>query len=192
MEIVGNRIKLRPFINADIEDVIRWNTIETEHLLWDAPWEDNSDFDPEAYRVRMLKLLDSDEKKKLYSRLEIVTSNENKHIGWVNSYIIDDNYKFNSQGKHFTIGIGIPDLAFRRKGYSTEAWILFIDYVGNNGILDIYTQTWSGNYRVIGLMEKLGFRLINVEENYQKVNGNSVDGYTYKLDYSLYKDFVNA
>ena len=30
---------LRDFIKADIEDYVRWETVETEWKLWDAPWE---------------------------------------------------------------------------------------------------------------------------------------------------------
>lgn len=30
---------LRDFIESDIEDYVRWETVETEWKLWDAPWE---------------------------------------------------------------------------------------------------------------------------------------------------------
>lgn len=30
---------LRDFIEEDIEDYVRWDTVETEWKLWDAPWE---------------------------------------------------------------------------------------------------------------------------------------------------------
>lgn len=30
---------LRDFIQADIEDYVHWETVETEWKLWDAPWE---------------------------------------------------------------------------------------------------------------------------------------------------------
>ncbi len=41
MEIIGIRIKLRPFTKNDIADYIRWNTLETEWMEWDAPWKEN-------------------------------------------------------------------------------------------------------------------------------------------------------
>ena len=56
-----------------------------------------------------------------------------------------------------TIGIDIPTLAARRKGYAAAAWDLFIQYLLSNGIEEMYTQTWSGNERVLGLIYKVGF-----------------------------------
>ncbi len=41
MEIPYKNIILRDMVVADIEDEIRWNTVETEWALWDAPWEDS-------------------------------------------------------------------------------------------------------------------------------------------------------
>lgn len=35
-------IILRELIEADIEDNIQWNTIDSEWQLWDAPWENES------------------------------------------------------------------------------------------------------------------------------------------------------
>ena len=38
MKIEYKNIVLRDEVIADIEDDIRWNTVETEWSLWDAPW----------------------------------------------------------------------------------------------------------------------------------------------------------
>ena len=39
MQIKYQNIILRDMRESDIDDDIRWNTIETEWALWDAPWE---------------------------------------------------------------------------------------------------------------------------------------------------------
>lgn len=52
---------------------------------------------------------------------------------------------------------GIFDPAFRKQGYGTEAWLLFIRHLLENGIENVYTQTWSGNIPVQALMQKVGF-----------------------------------
>jgi RimJ/RimL family protein N-acetyltransferase len=70
----------------------------------------------------------------------------------------------------------------RRRGYGTEAWLLFIRYALESGAEEIYTQTWAGNYPVLGLMEKVGFELININKKYRVVKGEEVDGYTLKLN----------
>ena len=59
MKIIGQRVILRDPIKKDIEDRIRWETVETEWLDWDAPWEleNGEPFDPEEYRNLMNKKL---------------------------------------------------------------------------------------------------------------------------------------
>ena len=47
-----------------------------------------------------------------------------KHIGWVNAYHINDDYCYTDGDGKLTIGINIPDLNSRRRGYATEAWSL--------------------------------------------------------------------
>jgi RimJ/RimL family protein N-acetyltransferase len=59
---------------------------------------------------------------------------------------------------------------------------LFIRYALESGAEEIYTQTWAGNYPVLGLMEKVGFELININKKYRVVKGEEVDGYTLKLN----------
>lgn len=189
MEIKGQRISLRDFIKEDIEDRIRWETTETEWLEWDAPWEmEEEPFNPEEYRSLMIKRLSikSDPDRFRYSFQICANDETKKHIGWINAYYIDDDYCYTKNKGKLTIGIDIPDLSSRRKGYATEAWSLYIKYALDNGIEEIYTQTWSGNIRVIGLMNKLGFEECNREEGFRIVRGNLYDGLTFKLNIIKY------
>lgn len=44
MEIKYENIILRDMIESDIEDYVRWFTVEREWENWDAPWEkENTD-----------------------------------------------------------------------------------------------------------------------------------------------------
>ncbi|MGI6787164.1 MAG: GNAT family N-acetyltransferase [Acholeplasmataceae bacterium] len=180
-EIKGRKIKLRPFQESDIEDEIRWNTIDIEWQNWDAPWEEIEKIDPILYREKLIIKLKR-ERPKFYYSLEIEELCEGKHIGRVNSYSIDKNYNYVDDDGLFTIGIGIKDLIDRRKGFATEAWILFIEYALENGIEEIYTQTWSGNFPVHGLINKIGFEHVHTKKGYHFYNGKYIDGYTYKLN----------
>ena len=182
MEITGKIIRLRPFKESDIDDVIHWMLVETEWQNWDAPWEDSSDFDPDAYRKRILKQLRNHRNPSFYGRLEIDVIETGEHIGSVNSYYIDDDYYYTRGGGNFTVGIDIIKPANRQKGYGTEAWILFIRYALESGVEEVYTQTWAGNYPVLALMDKIGFERVHVKEHYQVVGGEKVDGYTLKLN----------
>ena len=190
MEIIGRKIKLRPFRESDIDDVIHWMLVETEWQNWDAPWEDSGDFNPDAYRKRMLKQLRNHRNPSFYGRLEIDVLETGEHIGSVNSYYIDDNFSYTRGGGNFTIGIDIIKPANRRKGYGTEAWLLFVRYALESGVEEVYTQTWAGNYPVLALMEQIGFELINVNKKYRVVKGEEVDGYTFILNKDKFRKLL--
>lgn len=152
---------MKDFSSADIEHTIHWQLIETEWLEWDAPWEleEEISFNPEQYRINMINMLSEQlDPDRIRYRFQIYLNHEdNKCIGWINAYRIDDDFCWTNDPRNITIGISIADLNSRRKGYATEAWSLYVNYLLNNKIHDIYSQTWSGNLRIIGLMEKIGF-----------------------------------
>jgi len=191
LEIIGKKIKLRPFKESDIDDVIHWMLVETEWQNWDAPWEDTNDFDQDAYRQRCLQELESHKETSFYHRLEIEVIKTGEHIGSVNSYYIDDDFNYTRGDGNFTIGIDIIKPTNRRQGCGTEAWLLYIRYALKHGFEEVYTQTWSGNYPVLALMEKIGFERVHVKKQYQIVTDEKVDGYTLKLNKDkFYKQLV--
>ncbi len=185
MEIKGESIILRDYIEADIDKDIYWETVETEWQLWDAPWEydEREPFDPDKFRKKKLEILSRQkDENRTRSTFEICINNEEKtHIGGCSFYKIDDNFIFTKGEGKCAIGIGICSVNARRKGYATSAMKLFIYYLMSKGYYEFYTQTWSGNYRMIGLAEKLGFEECNREENVRNVRGNNYDGLTFKL-----------
>ena len=186
MKIKGQRVFLRDFIHEDIEDMIEWQTIETEWCQWDAPWEmeEEEPFNADAYRARMTESLsrERDPDRLRYGFQLCVDDETKKHIGWVNAYFIDENYRYIKGKGNLTIGNDIPDMASRRKAYATEAWRLYIRYLLDHGIKEIYTQTWSGNVRVLGLMNKIGFIECYREKDFRTVRGQLFDGLTLKLN----------
>jgi RimJ/RimL family protein N-acetyltransferase len=127
MEIKGQKVLLRDFIKEDIADRINWETVETEWLEWDAPWEmEEESFNPEKYRSLMNKRLSTkqDPNRFRYGFQICINDDAKKHIGWVNAYHINDDYCYTDGDGKLTIGINIPDLNSRRRGYATEAWSL--------------------------------------------------------------------
>lgn len=191
MVITDGRVILRDFVREDIEDRIRWETVETEWLLWDAPWEleEEEPFSPDAYRDKMLRQLSTEkDPSRMRRSFQICINNGTRtHIGWCNSYNIDANYDYTDENGYCTIGIDIPEQSARRQGYATAAWKLFIEYLLSNGVEDIYTQTWSGNERVLGLIRKMGFEECARQVNYRMVRGQSYDGLTFKLNISSFR-----
>ena len=77
----------------------------------------------------------------------------------------------------------IPEKQHRKKGYGSEAFQMYIDYLRKHGYKSFYTQTWSGNLAMIKVAEKLGFKEVCRKENYRKVNGKMYDAITWRLDY---------
>lgn len=88
---------------------------------------------------------------------------------------------FRRRGK-CAVGIDIPAVAARGKGYAFAALKLFIGYLLENGERGIYTQTWSGNVRMIGLAEKLGFEEYRRKKGLRTVAGKPYDGLTFRLN----------
>lgn len=196
MEIKNEIIILRDFIKQDIEDRIYWETVENEWQLWDAPWEyDEGEeiFNPEKYREEKLAWIEKDkDNSRIRSVFQICINNKKKpHIGWCSWYYIDDSYEYTRKQGKCTIGIDIPPLSARHKGYATSAWVLFIQYLISKGIEDIYTQTWSGNKRLIGLATKLGFEECHRKIAFRKVRGEMYDGLTFRLNMNKFFRYIN-
>lgn len=179
-------IILRELREADIENNIRWNTIDTEWQLWDAPWEnENQDLKNwNEYREKELENLKKPKvENRLHSRLQICINDNNKtHIGSVNHYYIDKNYDYTKEKLLSAIGIGIRDSNYWGKGLGTKAFRLYIQYLFENGFTELYTQTWSGNIRMIKVAETLGFKEIQREIGIIEVRGKVYDSLTFRLD----------
>ena len=189
MKIEYKNIVLRDEVIADIEDDIRWNTVETEWSLWDAPWETEEylrNFDPEKFREEEIKRL---RKPKDVPRwgFEIDTS-DCAHIGSVSSYLIDENYRWvrakdlkEGQRAFRAVGIEISESSYWGRGLGTNALGAFIKYLLDCGEKEIYTQTWSGNERMINCALRLGFEECHREIGSRRVRGGVYDGLTFKL-----------
>ncbi|MDE6261093.1 MAG: GNAT family N-acetyltransferase [Oscillospiraceae bacterium] len=192
MEIKHQNIILRDMREGDIDDEIRWNTVQTEWALWDAPWETEEelrDFDPEQHRKKELEWI-AKPKPNHRRSLEIDTA-DGVHLGAVSCYCIDKDCNWQEtapqteeerQAARWAVGIDIHEPAYWGGGWGTQALAAFIRYHLNGGYADLYTQTWSGNFRMIALAEKLGFRECRRKEGIRQVRGGTYDGLTFRLD----------
>ncbi|MCE5235349.1 MAG: GNAT family protein [Clostridiaceae bacterium] len=178
----GAIVRLREFRASDVEDYVRWFTVDTEWCEWDAPWE-KDDESPEAAREYWGKYCErhrDDAPDALRSRFEIEDACGN-HIGWVSAYTIDTFLEhFDTEEKMLAIGIDIPEQGLRHKGCGTEALRLYMEYLAQKGVSTVYTQTWSGNARMIRVAEKLGFTECNRIRGVREVNGKKYDALTFR------------
>lgn len=110
-----------------------------------------------------------------------------RHIGWVSSYPIDENYEWlgeikDGQTVHRAIGIDICERDMWGHGIGTNALRAFMNYYFENGMDELYTQTWSGNVRMIRCAEKLGFVECNRGIGTREVDRQKYDGLTFRLE----------
>ena len=185
MLIENKKIILRDMQESDIDDLIYWNTVETEWMLWDAPWIHDNDnvFDCKQYRNdKQEHIQQLSKSNQLRTRFEVCVNDHDKtHIGYISSYYINEDFKIDDEGKNITIGMDICSPLNRRNGYGSSAYQLFIEYLRNHGYHKIYTQTWSGNIPLIKMVEKLGFVECNRFEKIRLVRDEYYDALTFVL-----------
>lgn len=185
MEIRYANVVLRDMVETDIEDYVRWFTVEREWEDWDAPWE-KEDTDEATQRSEWtayyatVKRLPADVRR---WRFEIDFNG--RHVGWVSAYLIDEQYDWiahkdvhEGQKVHTAIGIDLCEPDARGKGIGTNALHALMVYYFDNGADTLYTQTWSGNARMLRCAAKLGFTVCNRKVGTREVLGKCFDGLT--------------
>lgn len=185
MKIESDNLILRDMIESDIEDYVRWFTVEREWENWDAPWEKEESCE-ETERKKWTEYYESvkdmpDDAHRWKFEIEW----NGRHVGWVSSYHIDDHYEWfrkteDGQAAHLAVGIDICEPDLYGKGIGTKTLRVFMNYFFENGVNEIYTQTWSGNVRMIRCAEKLGFAECDREVGTLEVRGQIYDGLTFK------------
>lgn len=200
MEIKHQNIVLRDMRESDIEDEIRWYTVETQWALWDAPWEMEEvlrEFDPEKHRQSSLEWIAARKPDHRLS-LEVETA-DGVHIGSVSAYCINEDFNWQKvtgeeerRKLNWAVGIEISESAYWSAGWGTQALTAFIRYHLEEGYTNLYTQTWSGNFRMIALAKKLGFVECNREHGNRQVRGGTYDGLTFRLDEAAFRRFLDG
>jgi RimJ/RimL family protein N-acetyltransferase len=146
----GQRVILRDGLLADVDDYVRWMK-RGEWMQFDAPWETgcqslNDEEIRKSFSERFLHNL------ALPRNRAIIATKEKGALGWVNRY---GDKRFPSA---WLIGIDICEDDHLNKGFGTEAFGLWVDYLFSN--LDVHRigfATYSFNRRMIRVGEKLGF-----------------------------------
>lgn len=195
MQIQYQNIVLRDMEERDIADEIRWNTIETDWALWDAPWEMEEElrsFDPEQHRQKELAWLQT---RKPDHRLSLeIDTNRGVHIGSVSAYCLDENFEWrrlsteeDRRKARWAVGIEINESSYWSEGWGTQALTAWVKYHLEDGYTDLCTQTWSGNVRMIALAEKLGFRECRRKVGIRHVRGGVYDGLTFRLNRAAFE-----
>ena len=183
MKIEFDNIILRDMIESDIDDYVRWFTVEREWEDWDAPWEKEETCE-ETERKKWTEYYESlKDRPENITRWKFEIEYNKRHIGWVSSYLIDENYEWvsskdNNIKTYRAIGICICEKDVWGNGVGTKALQAFIQYLIEHDYDELYIQTWSGNKRMLRCAEKLGFVVCNKDDDKREVNGERYDGLT--------------
>ena len=192
MELKYHNIILRDMEERDIDNEIRWNTVQTEWGLWDAPWETEEElkaFDPEAHRQKELEWIAGP--KPDHRRCLEIDTWDGVHLGAVSCYCIDGDCNWlekapdageERQKARWAVGLDICEPSYWNGGWGAQALAAFIRYHLDGGCTELYTQTWSGNVRMTALAEKLGFRECRRKAGIRQVRGETYDALTFRLD----------
>lgn len=199
MRIEYKNIILRDMVTSDIEDDIRWKTIDTEWTLWDEPW--NEDGFDEPIDIEELRLSGQKEFEKI-----MILSQENSfrwcleidyedgtHIGTVDSYLIDESFnkvtdqEIQDENMFYAIGIAIFEPSYWNRGLGTQALLAYVEHHLEHQHNPLYIQTWSGNHRMVRSAEKIGFYVCDRKTNLREVRGAMYDGLTLRLDGEEFK-----
>ena len=140
MELLGNKVKLRPVDESDTDDLYTW---------WNDPefYGEYSSFDPKT-RPEIEAMV------KKGRPFMILSPSGDRRIGFIDYYLTRSDYPY-----LFEIGYRIRP-SERRKGYTTEAARLVIDFLftTKTNIERIESVTETGNIASQRVLEKNGFK----------------------------------
>ena len=197
MEIKYRDIVLRDMVESDIEDWIRWETVDTEWQDWDGPDLDPGEpFDADAFRSESIETLNHQWDSEFRNFFELDTA-EGTHIGMVSSYATGPEFEHLSwkeakeRGEFWhTLGIVICESRNWCHGLGTQALAAFCKQYLDHGFTNIRLQTWSGNIRMVHCTEKIGFREVNRFVGNRHIRGEVYDGLTFQLDLDRFREYL--
>ena len=185
MEYRYKDLILRDFRETDIDSMLYWCAGYHPWMDWDAPWEPVQQVDEEQYRAQSMEFIAAE---KTVPRWSLQIEVDGVHIGYVGSYRIGEDYDDVSDEAaasvkwYRAVGMAILNDAYWGKGLGTMALEGWLRYLLENGVEELFLQTWSGNGRMIHVAEKLGFHECSRRVGIREWQGRRYDALTFRLD----------
>lgn len=186
MNISFDGIILQDYQLSDVEDEVRRTNSDTAWFYANTPWMTIEPVNPEELRADMIQIMAKQAEDAIRWRFEIEVAGQ--HIGMVSSYYLDKNFEptpWNSidQQKNAEencsvrgLGIEICEMDFWGKGIGGKALTAFMEYYRSLGERQFLLETWSGNRRMLGCAQKLGFTEVKRQRGTYAVDGKEYDG----------------
>lgn len=170
-------ISLRDFTENEIEDEVRWMTVDTDWMKFAAPWEKTASGKPEDIRKKMQDIVASGSGDFVKSRKEIFA--DDRHIGFISLHTEalpeypDLNETAASDATAICIGLCEPDCTGR--GYETEILKKALDYCFRHGIKRVFLAVHVNNESLLSCAEKCNFEASDSASGQSDADGNRKD-----------------
>lgn len=154
MILTGKKIVLRDLIEADLPIYQSWLSNSHEWKKYDGPYYPLDESKVSENIGRLRKRVETANWPEPRRSLVIADQATNRFVGLVSWY-------WESQETNWlSVGIVIYDPAFWSGGIGYEALGLWSDYLlaAMPELVRLGLATWSGNVRMMGLAEKLGYQ----------------------------------
>ncbi len=166
------QIKLRDWIEEDLDEYEFWHTGRKKWMEYDAPYyKKPTKIEIQNKLNELRKSIISKSWENPRKRLVIADVKNNKFIGTVSWYWQSKETNWKS------IGIAIYDEKFWGMGIGSDSLKLWINYLFDKckDIVRLDLRTWSGNQKMINLSKKMGFKEEARFRMARIVNGNYYD-----------------
>lgn len=173
VNIEGSKIRLRDIGLDDLDTYRHWQQPNHEWQALDGPYYPKSTAEQVDQLIEKLKLrIEAANWPEPRTRLMIADQSSDRLLGTVTRYWISAETNWSA------VGIVIFDPAYWRRGIGYEALGLWTDYLFEQfpEWVRLDLRTWSGNYGMVNLAQKLGYREEARFRQARIVNGEYYDG----------------
>lgn len=191
MEKCFDKVKIRGLIEADIDDIVRWNTFETKWMTLTHPWYKPEPIDEKAFREYLLDLAKNEPMIDFQPEVEY----NGVHIGRCRAHLIDGNGKFSVledtgvKQIYIAFEIFICELAYMNEDIYAKATAAYAEYLAGKVNSTIFAQTWSGNEIMMDACKRVGFSEHCVTVKESDTSDESFEIVTFKLDLDKFARF---
>lgn len=191
MEQCFDTVKIRGLKKSDIDDIVRWNTTDTEWWALVQPWYAKEPIDEKAFREYLLDLAKNEPMIDFQPEVEY----NGVHIGRCRAHLIDENGKFSvledARNKQIYIAfeIFICEPAYMNEDVYAKATAAYAEYLAGKVNSTIFAQTWSGNGIMMDACKRVGFSEHCVTVKESDTSDESFEIVTFKLDLDKFARF---
>lgn len=181
--------------DMELKDLVKrrhWEFVDTEWKQWDAPWEyealdeDGLRRDSERYLDGLRRRIEKEATladSRFRDSFEIMERVNEHYVGWINSYYLTKDYEWCPTSENaigLAVGLDLPSKPDRGRGLGRDALLGYLSYLADACYTEAYLQTWSGNYPMTRLAERIGFTEVSRRKHSRQVRGVTYDGLTYR------------